>query len=31
VPFRILTEQERKQFEKTWQDIKEQHEAGYKQ
>ena len=31
VPFRILTEQERKQFEKSWQDIKKQHEATYKQ
>jgi hypothetical protein len=31
VPFRILTEEERKQFEKSWQDIKEQHEATYKQ
>lgn len=31
VPFRILTEAERKQFEKSWQDIKKQHEATYKQ
>jgi hypothetical protein len=31
VPFRILTEQERKQFEKSWQDLKKQHEESYKQ
>lgn len=30
VPFRILTEEEEKQFRKTWQDIKKQHEAGYR-
>jgi hypothetical protein len=30
VPFRILTEDEKKQFEKSWQDIKKQHDASYK-
>jgi hypothetical protein len=31
VPFRLLTEEEEKEFRKTWKDIKKQHEAGYKQ
>jgi len=31
VPFRILTEEERKQFEKSWKEIKAQHEETYKQ
>lgn len=30
VPFRILTKEEEKQFRKTWQDVKKQHDAGYK-
>jgi hypothetical protein len=30
VPFRALTEEEEKQFRKTWKDFKKQHEAGYK-
>jgi hypothetical protein len=30
VPFRILTKDEAKQFEKSWQDIKEAHEERYK-
>ena len=29
VPFRILTKEEREQTEKTWQDLKKQHEASY--
>jgi hypothetical protein len=31
VPFRILTEEERKQFEKSWKDLKKQHDAQYTQ
>jgi hypothetical protein len=30
VPFRILTKEEAKQFEKSWDDIKKAHEASYK-
>lgn len=30
VPFRVLTKEEAKQFEKSWEDIKKQHEASYK-
>jgi hypothetical protein len=31
VPFRILTKEEAKAFSKSWEDIKEQHDASYKQ
>ncbi len=31
VPFRILTKEEAKQFEDTWEDIKKEHEEGLKQ
>ncbi len=31
VPFRILTEEEAKEFKKTWKDIKKEHDAQYKQ
>ncbi len=31
VPFRILTKEEAKEFKKTWKDIKEEHDAQYKQ
>lgn len=31
VPFRILTEEEQKEFNKTWKDIKKEHEAEYKE
>lgn len=30
VPFRILTKEEEKQFKDIWQDVKKEHEAGYK-
>lgn len=30
VPFRILTKEEAKEFEKTWEDIKEEHEESLK-
>jgi hypothetical protein len=30
VPFRILTKEEAKAFEKSWEDIKKQHDASYK-
>ena len=30
VPFRILTEDEEKEFSKTWKDIKEEHEKAFK-
>lgn len=30
VPFRILTKEEAKAFSKSWEDIKEQHDASYK-
>lgn len=30
VPFRILTKDEEKQFSKTWQEIKKQHDESYK-
>jgi hypothetical protein len=30
VPFRILTEEEEKEFSKTWQDIKKEHEKAFK-
>ena len=30
VPFRILTKEEAKQFEKSWQDIKKAHDATLK-
>ena len=30
VPFRILTKEEAKQFEKSWEDIKKAHEATLK-
>jgi hypothetical protein len=30
VPFRILTKEEAKTFEKSWQDIKKEHDASYK-
>jgi hypothetical protein len=30
VPFRILTKEEAEAFEKSWEDIKEQHDASYK-
>ena len=31
VPFRIFTDEEQKQFNKEWKDIKKEHEAEYKQ
>ena len=31
VPFRILTEEEAKEFKKQWKDIKKEHEAEYKE
>lgn len=31
VPFRVFTEEERKDFEKNWQEYKEQHEAALQQ
>jgi hypothetical protein len=31
VPFRILTDEEQKQFSKEWKDIKKEHEEQYKQ
>ncbi len=31
VPFRIMTEEESKEFKKQWKDIKKEHEAGYKE
>ena len=31
VPFRILTDEEQKEFNKSWKDIKKEHEAGYKE
>ena len=31
VPFRILTKDEAKEFSKSWEDIKKQHEGSYKQ
>jgi hypothetical protein len=30
VPFRILTKEEEKEFKKSWQDLKKQHEESYK-
>ncbi|HEY7512883.1 MAG TPA: hypothetical protein VIC87_00315 [Vicinamibacteria bacterium] len=30
VPFRILTKEEEKEFKKSWEDIKKQHEESYK-
>jgi hypothetical protein len=30
VPFRILTKEEEKQFKKSWEDLKKQHEESYK-
>jgi hypothetical protein len=30
VPFRILTKEEQKEFQKSWQDLKKEHEASYK-
>ncbi len=30
VPFRVFTKEQEKQFKKEWEDIKEEHEAGYK-
>jgi hypothetical protein len=30
VPFRILTKEEEKQFKKSWEDIKKEHEESYK-
>ena len=31
VPFRILTKEEAKQFEDSWEDLKKEHEEGLKQ
>ena len=31
VPFRIMTEEESKEFKKQWKDIKKEHEEGYKE
>lgn len=31
VPFRIFTDEEQKEFNKSWKTIKKEHEAGYKQ
>jgi hypothetical protein len=31
VPFRILTKEEEKEFSKTWQEIKKEHEKAFKQ
>jgi hypothetical protein len=31
VPFRIFTDEEQKQFNKQWRDIKREHEQQYKQ
>ncbi len=31
VPFRIFTDEEQKEFNKSWKDIKREHEAGYKE
>ena len=31
VPFRILTDEEQKEFKKNWKDIKKEHDAEYKQ
>ena len=31
VPFRILTKEEAKEFSKTWEDIKEEHDEATKQ
>jgi hypothetical protein len=31
VPFRIMTDEESKEFKKQWKDIKKEHEAGYKE
>ena len=31
VPFRILTEEEQKEFNKNWKDMKKEHEAEYKE
>jgi hypothetical protein len=31
VPFRIFTDEEQREFNKNWNDIKKEHEAGYKE
>jgi hypothetical protein len=31
VPFRIFTDEEQREFNKNWKDIKKEHEAGYKE
>jgi len=31
VPFRIFTDEEQKEFNKSWKDMKREHEAGYKE
>jgi ribosome recycling factor len=31
VPFRILTDEEQKEFNKSWKDMKKEHDAEYKQ
>ena len=31
VPFRVFTDEEQREFNKSWKDIKKEHEAGYKE
>jgi len=31
VPLRISTDEEQKEFNKSWRDIKREHEAGYEE